>query len=360
MSVYVIAEAGVNHNGSEELAFQLVDIAVNSGADAVKFQTFRANKIVNKHALKANYQLASTDINESQYEMLKRLELSYDSHRKLKDYCDSKGIDFLSTAFDEDSLNFLHKELKLKTLKIPSGEITNAPLVLSHALTKSNLIVSTGMATIQDIKNVLGVIAYGYIHSIPARHLSQESFKEAFLSEEGQNILRQKVTILHCTSEYPAPLDQVNLKAMNSINKEFNLPIGYSDHTEGINISIAAVAMGATIIEKHFTLDKSMPGPDHLSSSDPVELTNMISAIREVERSLGSPVKEPSSSEILNLEAIRKSLVAETGIKKGDIFSDKNMSIKRPAKGLSPFRYWDIIGKKAYRDFEEGDSIEEQ
>jgi N-acetylneuraminate synthase len=359
LSVYVIAEAGVNHNGSEELAFQLVDIAVNSGADAVKFQTFRANKIVNKKASKANYQLESTDINETQYEMLKKLELSYEAHIKLKDYCNKKGIDFLSTAFDEESLNFLDKELGIKTLKIPSGEITNAPLVLSHALTNSNLIVSTGMANLEEIRNVLGVIAYGYLNQNSKSPLSKDSFEKAFKSEIGKDILKQKVTILHCTSEYPAPLEQINLKAMNTIKNEFNLPIGYSDHTSDIYISIAAVAMGATIIEKHFTLDKSMPGPDHMSSLEPTQLKNMISAIRDVEKALGNSKKEPTFSEILNLKVIRKSLVAEIKIEKGDIFSSKNISAKRPGNGLSPFRYWDLIGKEASRSFDEGDLIEE-
>lgn len=359
MSVYIIAEAGVNHNGSDDNAIQLINVAVDSGADAVKFQTFRADKLVNKDALKANYQLKTTDRSETQYEMLKRLELSKESHFKLKNHCVKNNIDFLSTAFDLDSLNFLYQMLGLRTLKIPSGEITNAPLILSHAITKCDLILSTGMATIQEIRDALGVIAYGYLNSQSLTQPSEKLFREAFLSKEGQDLLREKVTILHCTSEYPAPLSEVNLHAMNSLQNEFNLRVGYSDHTKGINISIAAAAMGATIIEKHFTLDKSMDGPDHLSSLDPKELSQMVSSIRDIEMSLGDGVKKPSKSEKDNIETIRKSLIANKNIKKGDKFNNINLSIKRPAKGLTPFKYWDLIGTEANKDYKIGDSIEE-
>ncbi len=358
MSVYIIAEAGVNHNGSIENAFKLIDIAIDSGADAVKFQTFNADALVTKDSEKARYQLQTTSKQESQYEMLKKLELSHQSHFELKEYCEKNNIDFLSTAFDHASLNFLYKELGIRKLKIPSGEITNAPLILAHANTHLDLILSTGMATLDEIKDALGVIAFGYINNDIKVMPSYEEFSNAYNSDDGQQLLKDKVTILHCTSEYPAPFDEINLNALDNISTEFNLPIGYSDHSSGIIVAVAAVAKGARIIEKHFTIDKNMTGPDHLSSLNSMELKEMIKHIRNIEEALGNGRKRPSKSEKLNLKTIRKSLIANSKISKGEIFTKENIAIKRPGTGLSPYTYWDLLGKKSERDFKKGDLIE--
>tara|TARA_B100001939_G_C16905819_1_gene602248 strand:- start:290 stop:1369 length:1080 start_codon:yes stop_codon:yes gene_type:complete len=359
MSVYVIAEAGVNHNGCRKKAIQLIDVAIQSGADAVKFQTFQADKLVNTNALKADYQLKTTRKNETQYEMLKRLELSQEFHFELKEHCQRNKIDFLSTAFDHESLDFLVSKLKLKKLKIPSGEITNAPLILSHAQTLSDIIVSTGMATIEEIKDALSVIAYGYISPESKKKPSKKLFQQAFSSEAGQKLLKEKVTILQCTSEYPAPISEVNLTVMKTLNKRFNLNVGFSDHTQGINASLAAAALGASIIEKHFTLDKSLDGPDHSSSLEPIELSSMISSIREIEIALGDGIKKPSKSEQKNIKIIRKSLMAKKDIKLGEEFNSSNLCIKRPQKGITPFKYWDYLDKKSNKNYKAGDCIEE-
>ena len=268
---YIIAEAGVNHNGSEELAFKLVDAAYNSGVDAVKFQTFKASKLATSYAKQAGYQEKNTGKTESQLEMLSRLELSYDSHHKLIGYCKKLKIDFLSTAFDSESLSFLVNDLGLTRLKIPSGDITNAPLVLEHARTGCDLIVSTGMATLSEIETVLGVIAFGYTVDKESK-VSIEAFQAAYYSERGQKALKEKVTVLHCTTEYPAPMEDINLEAMKTLAASFKLEIGYSDHSKGITVPIAAVAHGASIIEKHFTDSKQRKGPDIICSMDPKEL----------------------------------------------------------------------------------------
>jgi N-acetylneuraminate synthase len=354
----IIAEAGVNHNGDEALAFELVDVAFAAGADVVKFQTFKAKNLVTSHALPADYQLKNTDIQESQLEMLSRLELSYEAHRKLVSYCNNLGIEFLSTAFDSESLDFLVSDLRLTRLKIPSGEITNAPLVLEHARTGCDLILSTGMATLADIEAVLGVIAFGYISSIDDVP-SIDAFEAAYCSEQGKLALKQKVSVLHCTTEYPAPLVDINLRAMNSISSAFGLPVGYSDHSEGIVIPIAAVARGACLIEKHFTLDKKMVGPDHNASLDPTELKSMIDAIRTVEISLGDGIKGPRPSELKNKISARKSLIAAREISVGSIFTENDIVIKRPGGGLSPFKYWEIQGKKSINGYKPGDLINE-
>lgn len=354
----IIAEAGVNHNGDEALAFQLVDVAFAAGADIVKFQTFKAKNLVNSHALPAEYQLKNTGVQESQLEMLSRLELSYESHHKLVIHCNNLGIEFLSTAFDSESLNFLVSDLGLTRLKIPSGEITNAPLVLEHARTGCDLILSTGMATLADIEAVLGVIAFGYTSPIDAIP-SIDAFEAAYSSEQGKLALKQKVSVLHCTTEYPAPLVDINLRAMNSISSAFGLPIGYSDHSEGIVIPIAAVARGACLIEKHFTLDKKMVGPDHNASLDPMELKSMIDAIRAVEISLGDGIKGPRPSELKNKISARKSLIAAREISVGSIFTENDIVIKRPGGGLSPFKYWEIQGKKSINGYKPGDLINE-
>jgi N-acetylneuraminate synthase len=346
--VYIIAEAGVNHNGSKQKAFELIDVALSAGADAVKFQTFKTKNIVTETANKANYQKLTTSPEKSQFDMLNMLELPYETFHELFDYCNKKGIDFLSTAFDLESLSFLVNDLKLKTLKIPSGEITNGPLLLEHALTGCDLILSTGMSTIDDIEDALGVIAFGFMNSKTLNiHPSSKAFQESFLSDEGKKLLTEKVTLLHCTSEYPAPMNEINLNAMLTMSKRFGLNFGYSDHSEGISIPTAATALGAVIIEKHFTLDNSLQGPDHMSSLDPLELRAMVIAIRDIEVAMGNGKKQIMPSELKNQDTARKSLVAGQLIEVGDIFTYENLSIKRPGNGISPMNYWNYLGVKS-------------
>ncbi len=346
--VYIIAEAGVNHNGSREMAFDLVDAAVQAGADAVKFQTFKAENLVTKSAQKASYQKLTTDGDESQFSMLKRLELTYEMHHELVGYCQDKGIDFLSTAFDSESLNFLAKDIGLKRLKIPSGEITNGPLLLEYALTGCDLILSTGMATLGEVEDALGVLAFGFLNANSTQiDPSGMAFQKAFLSEEGRRLLKEKVTLLHCTTEYPAPMNEINLNAMLTMHNVFGLKVGYSDHSEGISVPTAATALGATLIEKHFTLDRLLPGPDHRASLEPDELKLMVNAIRSVEVALGNGTKEPTPSELKNREIVRKSLVAAQEINEGETFTEENLVIKRPGNGISPMNYWDSLGGTA-------------
>lgn len=354
----IIAEAGVNHNGDEKLAFELVDAAHQAGADIVKFQTFKAKNLVTAAAKQAEYQVANTQKQESQLAMLSRLELSYEAHHELVKHCESLGIEFLSTAFDSESLAFLVNDLGLTRLKLPSGELTNAPLVLEHARTGCDLIVSTGMATLSEIEMALGVIAFGYTSShdeLP----SVQAFQEAYASVTGQAALKQKVTILHCTTEYPAPMAEINLRAMDTLGHAFDLPVGYSDHSEGITIPIAAAARGAVLIEKHFTLDKNMEGPDHKASLEPQELTSMVTAIRQVEAALGSAVKTPTVSEVKNKAVARKSLIAARDIAEGESFTADNLTIKRPGSGMSPYRYWELLESHASRSYQAGDLIVE-
>ncbi|MCL4114483.1 UNVERIFIED_CONTAM: hypothetical protein GTU68_020819 [Idotea baltica] len=330
----IIAEAGVNHNGDEKLAFELIDAAYQAGADIVKFQTFKAKNLVTEEAKQADYQVTNTQKQESQLAMLSRLELSYDAHHQLVKHCERLGIEFLSTAFDSESLDFLVKDLGLTRLKLPSGELTNAPLVLEHARTGCDLIVSTGMATLSEIETAL-----------------------AYASDKGQQALKSKVTILHCTTEYPAPMEEINLKAMDTLGRAFDLPAGYSDHSQGIAIPIAAVARGAVLIEKHFTLDNNMEGPDHKASLEPQDLTAMVSAIRQVELALGSSVKTPTVSEVKNKAVARKSLVAACDIAEGEEFSSENITIKRPGHGMSPYCYWDMLERSSSKAYQAGDLI---
>lgn len=351
----IIAEAGVNHNGNEDLAFKLVDAAHAAGADIVKFQTFKAKNLVTGCAKQADYQQVNTGKIESQYDMLTRLELSYEAHHKLIKYCTGLGIEFLSTAFDFESLDFLVNNLGLKLLKIPSGEITNAPLVLAHARTGCDLIVSTGMATLSEVEATLGVIAFGLLGREEKPCAS--AFQAAFYSEEGQRLLKQKVTVLHCTTEYPAPMLDINLKAMDTMAQAFNLATGYSDHSEGISIPIAAVARGAVLLEKHFTLDKSMEGPDHKASLDPQELTAMVSGIRNVEKALGDGLKGPRPSEIKNKDIARKSLIAATDIESGQVITEDMLTIKRPGNGRSPYDYWSVVGSVAEKHYKADEVI---
>lgn len=354
----IIAEAGVNHNGDESLAFELVNAASRAGVDIVKFQTFKAKNLVTETAEQAEYQVANTNKQESQLDMLSRLELTYDTHHKLVKHCETLGIEFLSTAFDSESLRFLVHDLGLKRLKIPSGELTNAPLILEHALTGCDLILSTGMASLAEIELALGVIAFGYTSpkgSLP----SLAEFQKAYASREGRQALKGKVTILHCTTEYPAPPHEINLRTMDTLGCAFDLPAGYSDHSEGIVIPIAAVARGAVLVEKHFTLDKTMEGPDHKASLEPHELTNMVDAIRQVEIALGSCIKAPTESEIKNKTAARKSLIASQPIKKGELYTTENLAIKRPGQGMEPYRYWELLSSHATKDYLVGDIIDE-
>jgi N,N'-diacetyllegionaminate synthase len=333
MNVRIIAEAGVNHNGSLERARELVRIAAKAGADIVKFQTFKADKIVSRHAAKAEYQKQTTDENESQLEMLKKMELSLTDYEALTAYCEKCGIAFLSTAFDLDSVDLL-LHLGQNIWKIASGEITNLPYLRKIGSLQQEVIMSTGMADLGEIEDALQVL-------------------------EKAGLQRNMITILHCNTEYPTPMQDVNLRAMQTIGAAFpGLRIGYSDHTQGIEIPIAAVAMGATVIEKHFTLDKKLPGPDHQASLEPQELEAMVQAIRNIEMAMGNGIKSASDSEIKNKLIARKSIVAGRSIKQGDIFSVSNMDVKRPGTGISPMRWDEVVGKIAEHNFCEDEFIE--
>lgn len=347
--VFIIAEAGVNHNGSLDMALQLVDAAFEAGADAVKFQTFKAEKLVTMAAKKAEYQQKTTGSTESQYAMLKRLELSVEAHHRIREHCDRSGIRFMSTAFDEDSLEFLVNVMGVKRLKIPSGEITNGPLLLAHAQTGCDLIVSTGMATLGEIEEALGVIAFGLLDNNATP--SKEAFRQAYQSAGGRRLLQEKVTLLHCSTEYPAPLEDINLRAMQTMKSAFGLQVGYSDHSQGITVPVVAAALGATIIEKHFTLDKTLEGPDHKASLDPAELREMVASVRATGLVMGDGIKGPRGAEVSNLSVARKSLIASATIQKGELFSKGNLGIKRPGEGMNPFLYWQLLGKPASRDY---------
>lgn len=357
--ITVIAEAGVNHNGSLDVALRLVDAAVNSGANVVKFQTFKSSSLVTSRAKQAEYQKRNIGVSESQHSMLSRLELSYDDHLQLQQYCATKKIDFLSTAFESESLNFLIKKIGLRSLKIPSGEITNAPFLLEHAQTGCDIILSTGMASLSDIENALSVIAFGFV-SKKQDFPTIEGFQKAYASPEGQSALKNKVTLLHCTTEYPAPFDEINLRAMDTLKAAFDLNVGLSDHSKGITIPIAAAAREAVIIEKHFTLDRNMIGPDHKASLEPDELKLMVDSIRLVEKALGSKIKTPSNSELKNRPIVRKSLIVAAPIKAGDMFTSLNLDVKRPGNGKTPFQYWDVLGTIAKRDYQKGEILDEK
>lgn len=354
-TVYIIAEAGVNHNGSLETALELVDVAAGAGADAVKFQTFTADKIVSGRAPKAQYQVRTTPAEESQLEMIKKLQLDRDHHVKIIEHCRKRGIDFLSTPFDLESLEFLTGTLNLDRLKMASGEITSGPLLLRAARSGRPVILSTGMSTLGEIELALGVLAFGYIGTESKPSLA--AFQEAYRSGEGQEALREKVVLLHCTTEYPAPYKDVNLRVMDTLRSAFGLPVGLSDHTPGIAVPIAAAARGASVIEKHFTLDRGLPGPDHKASLEPAELKDMVTAIRQVEAAMGSSVKIPAQSETNNIAIARKSLVAEKSIEIGEEFTEDNMSFKRPGSGVSPMHYWDWLGRRAEKRYERDELI---
>lgn len=324
--VFIIAEAGVNHNGSMEIAKKMIDIACDTGCDCVKFQTYIAENVMSRYAPKAEYQVTNTGPDETQLDMVKKLQLSFSDFKLLKAYCEEKGIMFLSTPFDLESCDFLN-DLGLQIFKIPSGEITNLPYLRKINSFKKKIILSTGMATLNEIQDALDVL------------------KDC------------EVSLLHCTTEYPCPYNNVNLKAMQTMREHFGLEVGYSDHTQGVEVPIAAVAMGATIIEKHFTLDKNMEGPDHKASLEPKELRQMVTSIRNIEKAMGNGVKEPQESEKKNIEIARKSLVAKTDIKKGEILSEKNITVKRPGSGISPMKWDEIIGTSATKDYYEDELI---
>jgi N,N'-diacetyllegionaminate synthase len=330
---FIIAEAGVNHNGSLEMAFQLIDVAVAAGADAVKFQTFKAEKVIAVNAPKADYQQKTTDSDKSQLEMVKKLELDESAHTRLYQHCQHKGIQFLSTPFDLESIDLLYR-LGLEIFKIPSGEITNLPYLRKLGALKKRLILSTGMADLGEIEDALDV-----------------------LTESGTSL--SNITVLHCNTEYPTPFEDVNLRAMLTIQNAFpGIAVGYSDHTNGIEVPIAAVAMGASVIEKHFTLDRNLPGPDHRASLEPPELSAMISGIRNIEKALGTGIKKPSPSELKNKPIARKSIVAASPIKEGEAFTEMNITVKRPGTGITPMRWDEIIGRKAAKRYRRDELIE--
>lgn len=329
----IIAEAGVNHNGSMVLAKKLIDVAAGAGVDYVKFQTFKAENLVTKTAMQAEYQQRNMgDDGNSQYNMLKKLELSHEQHVELIGYCREKGVKFFSTAFDFESIDYL-ASLHLGLWKVPSGEITNYPYLKKIADYQEPVIISTGMSTMEEIQAAMKV-----------------------LTDNG--LRKEQISVLHCNTEYPTPMTDVNLSAMNEMRSQFGVSVGYSDHTQGIEVPIAAVAMGAGIIEKHFTLDCSLPGPDHKASLEPDELKAMVTAIRNIEQAIGTGHKTVSASERKNKAVARKSIVAARDIKKGELFTEENLTVKRPGSGINPMRWPEIIGKKAVHDFNEDELIE--
>jgi N,N'-diacetyllegionaminate synthase len=329
--VFIIAEAGVNHNGSIELAKKMIDAAKESCVDAVKFQTFKAERVVSKKAEKAQYQKDATNESESQLEMLKKLELDVEAHKELIAYCEKKSIMFLSTPFDHDSIDMLH-DLGLEIFKIPSGEITNLPYLRHIGSLGKKVVLSTGMSNLKEVGNALNILI-------------------------NAGTSKDNITVLHANTMYPTPMEDVNLNAMLTIQKEFGVSIGYSDHTLGIEVDIAAVAMGASVIEKHFTLNKKMDGPDHKASLEPNELKSMVLAIRNIEKALGTSEKKPSPSESINIDIARKSIVAKIAIKKGEVLSENNLSIKRPGNGISPMKWDEVAGTIATKEYQEDELL---
>lgn len=331
MRVFIIAEAGVNHNGSIDLAKKLIDVASNAGADAVKFQSFKAENLTTKNAQKARYQKEITNIEQSQFDMLKKLELNVEIHKELISYCDYKKIIFLSSPFDHESIDLLN-DLGLKIFKIPSGEITNLPYLRYIGKLNKKIILSTGMSNMNEVKNALDVLI-------------------------NSGTKKNNITVLHTNTEYPTPMEDVNLRAMVTMGKELDVKFGYSDHTLGIEVDVAAVAMGAKCIEKHITLDCNMEGADHKASLEPNQLKEMVKAIRNIELALGNAIKKISKSEMQNIKIVRKSIVAKTKIKKGEVLSENNLIVKRPGEGISPMKWDEVVGTKAKRDYNEDELI---
>jgi N-acetylneuraminate synthase len=333
MTTLIIAEAGVNHNGDMGLAKELIAAAAEAGADLVKFQTFIAANIISRSAPKAEYQKGATDPQESQQDMVRKLELTRENHLELIEECEKRGIGFFSTAFDKDSIDLLEELGALKIVKIPSGELTNLPYLRYLTRHRKHVLLSTGMADLGEIEAAINVV-------------------------EQAGTPRDEITVLHCTTEYPTPMGDVNLRAMVNIGKAFGVTVGYSDHTPGIEVPIAAVALGATVIEKHFTMDRSLPGPDHRASLEPQELKAMVQGIRNIEKALGDGIKRPSPSELKNKPIARKSLVAACPIKAGELFSEDNLMAKRPGIGISPMQWDEVIGRASPRNFCEDELIE--
>lgn len=353
---FVIAEAGVNHNGSMDLAERLIDAAAAAGADAVKFQTFKAERLLTREAPKAQYQTRTTDPAETQYEMIRALELTPPMHRELSDRCRRHGLGFLSTPFDEKSLDFLVDEIGLDTIKLPSGEVTNGAFLLHAARRARKIILSTGMSTLDECRDALAIIAFGMQASdgVPLRDESERALLDR---PEVEKLLRDRLTLLHCTTEYPAAFADVNLLAIDTLRDAFGVTVGLSDHTPGISIAIAAVARGASVIEKHFTLDRNLPGPDHAASLLPQELSDMVAGIRAVEVALGDGQKAPVKAELNNRTVVRKSIVAARDILKGEHFDATNLTAKRPGNGRSPMEIWSLFGKVADRDYRADEPI---
>ncbi len=351
---FVIAEAGVNHDGSLERALALVDVAARAGADAVKFQTFRAAELATATAAKAGYQAANTG-DGGQLEMLRRLELSESDHLALVERCRQRGIVLMSTAFDATSLAFV-ATLGVPALKVPSGDITCGPLLLQAARLRRRLIVSTGMASLGEVEAALGVIAFGLRRDDEPQ--GTRDFEAAYRSVDGQLALKRFVTLLHCVTEYPAPPEAVNLRAIDTLAAAFGVPVGYSDHTLGIEVALAAVARGATVIEKHFTLDRTLPGPDHAASLEPAELSALVAGIRTIERALGGPLKAPVPDELGNRAVARRSIVAARPIRRGEALTLEALAFKRPGNGISPMEIWGLLGRPAARDYQVDEAIE--
>jgi N-acetylneuraminate synthase len=351
-----IAEAGVNHNGSLELALQLVDAAADAGADIVKFQTFRAEQLVSAGARKADYQVTNTGEAGTQLDMLRRLELTHDQHHALVMRCRERGVRFMSTAFDAESLAFL-ATLDMPAVKIPSGDITHGPLLLQAARLGLPLLVSTGMSTLADIEAALGVIAFALTQ--PGLPAGRADCERARCSPAGLAALEERVTLLHCVTQYPAPPEAINLLAMDTLAAAFGLPVGYSDHTAGLEVALAAAARGAVVIEKHFTLDRTLPGPDHAASLEPAELRALVGGVRKVQAALGRPIKAPAEAELGNLAIARRSIVAARPIRQGEAITSDALAFKRPGDGRSPLDSWALLGRRATHDYRTDEAIDE-
>lgn len=353
----IIAEAGVNHNGDRARAMALVKAAARAGADVVKFQSFRADKLATAEAAKASYQQVTTGKAQSQLDMLRALELSTEDEEQIAAACVAAGITYMSTPFDADSATHLVRRVGVSTLKVGSGDLTNAPLLLHLSRFGLPIILSTGMGTLAEVEQALGVIAFGYLRDATARPTPAD-FANLLLDRATWTELRAKVTLLHCTTEYPADPQSINLRAMATLRDAFGLPVGFSDHSRGIHIASAAVALGATVIEKHLTLDRNLPGPDHRASIEPHEMAAMITAIRDVEAALGDGRKVPAPEEIPNRAVARRSLVALRAVRAGERFTEDNLGLKRPGNGVPPIEYWSYLGKTAGRDYAANEALE--
>jgi N-acetylneuraminate synthase len=357
VDIYIIAEVGVNHNGELALARELVERAADAGADAVKFQTFDAKKLASSTAPKANYQKQSTEATESQLEMLRKLELPREWHHELRELAQRRGIQFLSTAFDIDSLDFL-ESLGMPFYKVPSGEITNGPLLWKFARQRKPLVVSTGMATLSEVEQALAVIAHAFNVDNEPCHVDE--VWQGWSNSEWRRSLQGRVTLLHCTSQYPTPMHEVNLTAMDTLRHAFGLPVGYSDHTEGVLIPVAAVARGAVLIEKHFTLDRTMPGPDHQASLEPEELSRMVREIRSISMALGDGAKCPQASEWDTRKAARQQVITTRELRRGELFTRADLTTARSGRGLPPFMLWGLVGQPAQRDYAAAEPLDPQ